>query len=159
MPPIDSPIDLTRDVRDAKDTKDVSQLFADLELLHNDKRALKSKVDATNEANKELIEKKIIPELIITDQNGCEKVTFGDHCVKFMKDGSQIEYSDDRFPLNATKIIRKDGSKSEIQWVSETAIGVVLNTDMFENQTKIEAKDGVKIECDNATGKNYHDKC
>ncbi len=148
-----APIDLTRDVKDAKDTNDVSQLFADLELLHNDKRALKSKVDATNEANKDLIEKKIIPALIITDQKDCEKVTFGDHCIKFMSDGAQIEYSDDRFPLNATKVIRKDGSKSEIQWLSETVVGVVVNTDVLGNQTKIEAKDGVKIDCDSVTGK------
>lgn len=148
-----APIDLTRDAKDAKDTKDVPKYFAELELLQNDKGAIKSKVDATNAANKELIEKKIIPPLVITDEKGCETVTFGDQCVKFKDDGTQIEYMNDKFPRNATKVIRKDGSKTEIEWISENVVGAILNTDMFGKETKVEAKNGVKIDCDSETGK------
>ncbi|MBS1957554.1 MAG: hypothetical protein JST89_25430 [Cyanobacteria bacterium SZAS-4] len=145
--------DLTRDVRDAKDTKEESKLLANLELLTNDKKAIKSTVDAYNESSKKLVADGVIPEVTITFEKDCEKVTLGDHCIKFMADGSKVEYTDDRFPLNATKIIRKDGSKTEVEWVSESVVGAILNTDMFGKQTRVEAKDGVKIDCDNSTGK------
>jgi archaellum component FlaG (FlaF/FlaG flagellin family) len=146
-------IDLTRDVKDAKDSKDTSRLFADLDLLHGDKDAMRSKVAATNEANKDLIEQKVLPALTIVDDKGSEKICFGDRSVKFMEDGSRIEYTDERFPQNMTKVIRKDGSKTEIIWATETVVGAILNTDLFGRETKVEAKDGVKIDCDNATGK------
>lgn len=147
------PIDLTRDVKDAKDSKDVSKLFADLEVLHSDKSAFKSTVDATNEANKDLIKRRILPKLDITNDGDGEKVTVGNLSVKFMDDGSKIEYSDDRFPQNATKIIRQDGSQTEVKWKSETIVEAILNKDKNGKETTVEAKNGVTIECDNTTGK------
>ena len=150
-------IDLTRDVKDAKDSKDVSQLFAELGILHGDKKAMKSKIDAANEANKELIYRKIIPELTIVDDKGSEKVSFGDQSIKFMLDGSRIECTDEKYPHNATAILRKDGSRTDVKWLTETIVGEILNTDSFGRQTKVEAKNGKKIDVDNATGKNYHD--
>ncbi|CAN5435417.1 hypothetical protein BH10CYA1_BH10CYA1_37320 [soil metagenome] len=150
-----TPIDLTRDVKDAKETKDSTQLIADLDLLLHttDKETMKSKIAATNEANRDLIDQKILPKLIIVDDKGSEKISFGDQSVKFLLDGSRIEFTDERWPQNATAVVRKDGSKTEVQWVGETVVGSILNTDLFGKQTKVEAKNGVKIDCDNATGK------
>ncbi|MBI2811711.1 MAG: hypothetical protein HYX67_12915 [Candidatus Melainabacteria bacterium] len=146
-------IDLTRDVKDAKDSKDSSHLIADLDLLHRDKEAMREKIAAANEANKDLIDKNILSPLILTDDNGSEKISFGDQSIKFMQDGSRIEYTDARFPHNMTKVVRGDGSITEVKWDSDTLVGAILNTDLFGRQTKVEAKNGVKIDCDNATGK------
>ncbi len=147
-----SPIDLPPKVKEGDDKTEVTKFFAELELLHNDKKAIQSKVAERNEANRLLIEKKILPEITLTDEKGGEKVTIGDDCVKFMDDGTQIEYRDARFRGNATTVIRTDGSRTDVKWESEKVVSEILNTDMFGKQTKVEAKDGKTLACNSATG-------
>jgi len=123
-------------------------------LLHKDEKLLRKTVAAANQANEELIRQGILPVIKIEDNklNGSEKITCGDMSVMFTKDGATKEYSDPRNPNNMTKMIRRDGSSSELIRDAENTITVLLNTDKNGKQTKVEAKDGKTIKFDDETG-------
>ncbi len=149
------PIDLTRDVKEATENKDPSKILADLDFLHRDPKTLKAKVDATNLDNQALIARKVIPPLEIVDdtKTGTETVKFGGASIEFKQDGTVIKFGNADQPNNPTEIERTDGSTSRMTWSAEgNKITVLVNIDKYGNQTQVEAKDGVTIECDKDSG-------